>query len=107
MTVEQFFTKKSKVVPKEACDVICKEINTWFGDGQEHYICLIDQSSGVYFWFNTFDESTQWADSGSGNGGEEPFNESTLAKSHTEAELCVDDGEYAPRLETSKSNPVM
>ncbi len=72
------------IEPKAASDIICQIIQNWFGDGEDHYvsiffinffffcftcrfifvpqICLVDKNSGAYFWYNTKDESTQWAD---------------------------------------------
>lgn len=58
---------EESIEPKAASDVICGVIQAWFGDGEDHYICLVDKDSGAYFWYNTKDESTQWADTGAGD----------------------------------------
>ncbi|RYY84505.1 hypothetical protein EON63_09105, partial [archaeon] len=75
------------ISPKEASDVFLKSVNEWFTDGTEHYVssytlytihythpipihqvCLVDRDSGAYFWYNTVDGSTQWADAEGGGG---------------------------------------
>jgi hypothetical protein len=51
--------------PRHASQIVIKAVENWFADttGEDHYICLIDCHSGAYFWYNTKDQSTQWAES--------------------------------------------
>ncbi|KAJ1423386.1 hypothetical protein B484DRAFT_432650, partial [Ochromonadaceae sp. CCMP2298] len=54
---------------KEAAQVMARHVSAWFEDrSEDHFICLVDKDSGVYFWFNTKDESTQWVDDGQVEG---------------------------------------
>jgi len=52
-----------RIVFRDAVKVVSKVVEAYFNDRvNDHYICLVDKGCGLYFWYNTLDETSQWAD---------------------------------------------
>mmetsp|Transcript_98 Transcript_98/g.167 ORF Transcript_98/g.167 Transcript_98/m.167 type:complete len:752 (-) Transcript_98:341-2596(-) len=64
MEVSDFLpSEDASITHKEAATKIAEVLQSWFEDKEDdNYICLVDKDSGCYFWYNTRDESSQWAD---------------------------------------------
>lgn len=63
---------------------------------------MIDKSNGAYFWFNTFDQSTQWVDNTTCGEISNEFKDFVLDESLTASAAAVTLGEASDNVPMSK-----